>query len=93
MEEREKGQWAEMAEEGVVPDPKTADEDPQLGSEVLGRTTGSAEPATEEGIDSSAGDSADAVTQGGPEVPEDAEPDLKDVGAAATDRARPSPRR
>jgi hypothetical protein len=86
MDEHDKGEWAEMADEGVVP----AEES---DAAVVGRTTGSDEPATEEGIDPSAGDSADAVTQGGPEVPEDAEPDLKDVGAAATDRARPSPRR
>jgi hypothetical protein len=59
------------------------DEDPELGSSVLGRTTGSDEPATEVGIDSTAGDDADAVTDGGPELPPDAEPDLKDAGAAS----------
>ena len=58
-------------------------EDPQLGSSVLGQTTGSDEPATEEGIDLSAGDHADAVTDGGPDLPDEAEPDLKDVAAAA----------
>jgi hypothetical protein len=58
------------------------DDDPELGSAVLGRTTGSDEPATDEGVDLSAGDNADAVTDGGAEVPEDAEPDLKDIGAA-----------
>jgi hypothetical protein len=86
MDEHEKGEWAETADEGIVPVEES-------DAEVVGRTTGSDEPATEEGVDASAGDQADAVTQGGPEVPEDAEPDLKDVGAAATDRARPSPRR
>jgi hypothetical protein len=74
----EKGPWAETAEEGVVPD--------ELGgsgeSAVLGRTTGSDEPATEEGIDREAGEEADATTDGGPDVPAGAEPDLKDVGAA-----------
>jgi hypothetical protein len=50
---------------------------------VLGRTTGSDEPATESGVDLSAGDHADAVTDGGPDLPPAAEPDLKDVAAAA----------
>jgi hypothetical protein len=54
------------------------DEDPELGSPVLGRTAPSGEPATSEGIDESAGDSADATTDGGPDVPDDAEPDMKD---------------
>lgn len=58
------------------------EQDPELGSSVLGQTTGSDEPATESGVDLSAGDSADAVTDGGPDVPQDAEPDLKDVGQA-----------
>ena len=74
----DKGPWAETAEEGVVPD--------ELGgsaeSAVLGRTTGSDEPATEEGVDREAGEEADATTDGGPDVPAGAEPDLKDVGAA-----------
>jgi hypothetical protein len=90
-EAREKGEWAGMSDEGVVPaDLGGSDapremlaEDPELGSSVLGQTTGSSEPATEEGIDRSAGDNADALTDGGPEVPQDAEPDLRDVGAAA----------
>ena len=62
------------------------DEDPELDSSALGRTTGSDEPATDGGIDLSAGDNADAATDGGPEPPEDAEPDLKDVGAASRDQ-------
>jgi hypothetical protein len=90
-EAREKGEWAETAAEGVVPAElggsdaprETLDEDPELESSVLGQTTGSDEPATEEGIDPSAGDEADAVTDGGPQLPADAEPDLKDVGAAS----------
>ena len=57
-------------------------DDRQLESSVLGRTTGSDEPATESGVDLSAGDKADATTDGGPDVPEDAEPDVKDIGAA-----------
>jgi hypothetical protein len=90
-EAREKGQWAGTADEGIVPaDLGGSDapremlaEDPELGSSVLGQTTASEEPATESGIDPSGGDHADAVTDGGPDVPQDAEPDLKDVGAAA----------
>ena len=87
-ETREKGEWAGKADEGVVPaDLGGSDapgemlaEDPELDSSVLGETTGSNEPATEGGIDLSAGDNADAPTDGGPEVPEDAEPDVKDIG-------------
>jgi hypothetical protein len=56
-------------------------DDPELGSSVLGRTTGSDEPATDEGIDLSAGDNADATTDGGADVPEDAEPDLRDAAS------------
>jgi hypothetical protein len=90
-EAREKGQWAGTADEGIVPaDLGGSDapremlaEDPELGSSVLGETTGSDEPATESGVDLSGGDHADAVTDGGPDVPQDAEPDLKDVGAAS----------
>lgn len=95
-EAREKGAWAGTAGEGVVPpDLGGSDapremlaDDPELGTSVLGQTTGSDEPATEEGIDLSAGDHADAVTDGGPDVPDDAEPDLKDVGAAAREADR-----
>ena len=85
-----KGQWAETAQEGIVPAElggsdaprEMLDDDPELKSSVLGETTGSDEPATEGGIDLSAGDAADAVTDGGPqpaEDAEDAEPDLKDA--------------
>jgi hypothetical protein len=90
-EAREKGPWAAKADEGIVPEElggsdapeEMLDEDPELKSEALGRTTGSDEPATEEGIDRSAGDHADATAQGGAEPPEDAEPDLKDAPAAS----------
>jgi hypothetical protein len=89
-EVREKGSWSDVAAEGVVPaelggsdaPPDLLEEDPELGSAVLGRTTGSDEPATEEPIDSSGGDNADATSDAGPELPEGVEPDLKDVGAA-----------
>ena len=88
-EAREKGEWAGTSGDGIVPaDLGGSDapremlaEDPELGSSVLGRTTGSDEPATEEGIDLSAGDHADATTDGGPNVPEDAEPDLRDAAS------------
>jgi hypothetical protein len=93
-EAREKGEWGARAAEGVVPAElggsdaprEMLDEDPQLDSSVLGRTTGSDEPATDEGVDPGGGDTADAVSDGGPDLPEDAEPDLKDVGAAARER-------
>lgn len=90
---QEKGPWAETAAEGVVPaalgGSDAPDEmlaaDPELGSEALGETTGSDEPATESGIDPTGGDEADATTDAGPAPPEEgAEPDLKD--AAATSR-------
>ena len=52
---------------------------------VLGRTTGSDEPTTEQGIDASGGDNADATTDVGPELPEGAEPDLRDVGLRSSE--------
>ena len=90
-EAREKGEWGGTAAEGIVPAElggsdaprEMLDEDPELGSDVLGRTTGSDEPATEQGVDPSGGDEADAVSDGGPDLPEGAEPDLKDIGAAS----------
>jgi hypothetical protein len=78
----DKGEWAKTSEDGIVP--VENDE----SDAVLGRTTGSDEPATEGGVDREGGDQADATTDGGPDVPEDAEPDLKDVGAAQRDDAR-----
>ncbi len=85
----EKGDWAAKADEGVVPaelggsdaPEELLDEDPELGGSVLGATTGSDEPATEQGIDPHGGDRADATSDGGPTPPGDAEPDLKDAGA------------
>jgi hypothetical protein len=93
-EAREKGEWGARAAEGVVPAElggsdaprEMLDEDPELDSSVLGRTTGSDEPATEDGVDLSAGDDADAATDGGPGPPEGAEPDQKDIGAASRDK-------
>ena len=85
MEGKDKGEWADTADEGVVPDDLGGDE---RDSAVLGRTTGSDEPATEAGVDRSGGDEADATSDGGAEPPQDAEPDLKDVGAAQRRDAR-----
>jgi hypothetical protein len=86
-EAAEKGPWAAKAAEGVVPADlggsdaprEMLDDDPELGSSILGTTTGSDESATEAGIDPRGGDQADATKHGGPEVPEGAEPDLKDA--------------
>src|SRR5437763_6512735 len=88
-EAREKGEWAASAQEGVVPaslggsdaPEDMLPEDPELSSAALGRTATSDEPATESGIDRAAGDRADAVTDGGADVPEGVEPDLKDATA------------
>jgi hypothetical protein len=84
---REKGEWAETAAEGIVPAElggsdaprELLAEDRELGSEALGETTGSEEPATETGIDPAAGDEADATSDAGPAAPEGEEPDLKDA--------------
>ena len=68
---REKGEWAGTAAEGIVPaelggsdaPSEMLADDPQLGSSVLGETTGSDEPATESGVDPSGGDEADATSR------------------------------
>jgi len=94
-EVREKGQLAEGAAEGVVPAElggsdaprEMLAEDPELDSSVLGATTGSDEPATESGIDLSGGDAADATSDGGPDLPEGVEPDMKDGFAAPSRQA------
>ena len=88
-EAREKGPWAAKARDGVVPadlggsdaDAETLPDDPQLGGAVTGRTTGSDEPATESGVDLSAGDDADATTDGGAEKPDDGAPSLRDAAS------------
>jgi hypothetical protein len=85
---REKGEWAATAAEGIVPvelggsdaPREMLAEDRELGSPVLGESTGSNEPATESGIDPDSGDEADATSAGGPKPPEGGEPDLKDAG-------------
>jgi hypothetical protein len=86
--EEEKGEWAEVADEGLVPPEDGADDpgaDPELGSEVTGRTADDDAPATEEGIDPEGGDEADATTDGGPDADGEGEPDLRDAGIASTD--------
>jgi hypothetical protein len=82
-EAHEKGEWASTAQEGIVPagqggsdaPPELQPEDPELGSEVTGRSA----PSEASEIDLEAGDQADAVTDGGPSVPEGVEPDFKDA--------------
>jgi hypothetical protein len=73
----DKGDWAETADEGIVPDELSSDED----AGYVGREAASDEPATEDGVDLSAGDEADATTQGGQNRPDDAEPDLRDAAS------------
>jgi hypothetical protein len=97
-EAAEKGPWAAKAAEGVVPaelggSDAPSDlqaEDPQLGSSVLGATTGSDAPATEGGVDVSAGDSADATSDAGPDPSTAGEPDLKDAAAGPRQADRKS---
>ena len=88
MADKDKGEWAQTADEGVVPDDLGGPDapDPELGNAVTGRTTGSEQPATEEGVDRAAGDAADATTDGGSEPPDGEEPDQKDIGGAALRR-------
>ena len=91
-ETREKGSWAETASEGLIPAElggsdaprEMLGEDPELGSAVLGVTTGSDEPATDDGVDPSGGDNADATSDGGPDQPPASEPDLKDAATTAS---------
>jgi hypothetical protein len=87
---RAKGEWVATAADGLVPaelggsdaPPSLLADDPELGTSVLGVTTGSDEPATEDGVDLSGGDNADATSDGGPEdVPEGVEPSLRDAAA------------
>jgi hypothetical protein len=84
MTREEKGEWASTADEGIVPDELSGEDE----SGPVGREAASQEPATEEGIDPAAGDAADATRDGGAEPPEGAEPDLKDVAAAAREQQK-----
>jgi hypothetical protein len=54
----DKGEWAEVADEGIVP---TSKDD----AAITGETTGDDTPATADGIDLTAGDDADATRDGG----------------------------
>src|SRR5438477_11020582 len=89
QEAQEKGAWAGRARDGVVPaelggsdaPPEMQSDDPELGGAVTGGPARSTAPATESGIDRTAGDSADATSDGGPEAPAGAEPDLKDAAS------------
>ena len=95
-EARAKGEWAGTAQEGVVPaelggsdaPPEMLEDAPGMDDAALGRTTGSDEPATEGGIDRTAGDRADATTDGGPDLPDRGDVDTKDVAQAAIRRER-----
>jgi hypothetical protein len=92
-----KGPWAARAADGLVPAElggsdaprEMLDEDPQLKSSVLGATTGSAQPATEDGVNPDGGAAADAASDGAapgavlagddPEPARAHEPDLRDA--------------
>ena len=80
----EKGEWAKTADEGIVPDELSGEDE----AGPVGREAASDEPATDEGIDLAAGDDADATRDGGAEPPEGAEPDLKDATAAAREQQK-----
>jgi hypothetical protein len=88
-EAQRKGDWAAKAQDGVVPAELGGSDapadllpgDPELGSSVLGRPARSEDPATETGVDPRGGDHADATSDGGPDVPDGVEPDLKDIGS------------
>ena len=96
--EQEARAKAARAHEGVVPaelggsdapEEMLAD-DPELGSEVLGETTGSKETATETGVDLAGGDRADATSDGGAKRPDGTEPDLKDAASGPRQADRDS---
>jgi hypothetical protein len=84
----EKGPWAATAAEGIVP-AELGGADAPTGDEI-GSTTDPNEPATQDGIDRTAGDNADATRDGGADVPAGVEPDLKDAAAAQLRRGQQS---
>ena len=71
---RTRASGPKTADEGVVPDDLGGGRSRDENSAVLGRTTGSDEPATEAGVDRSGGDEADATSDGGSEPPNNASP-------------------
>ena len=87
-EARAKGEWAGTAADGVVPAElggsdaprELLDEDPQLGSSVLGETTGSEAPATTMGSTSPSA-TAPRGDRRRRRAPAEGEPDLRDVAA------------
>jgi hypothetical protein len=93
-----KGDLAERAAEGISPAEQAESDaprgkpapDPELGSSVLGQTTGSDEPATASGVDSSAGDDTDATTSDGADLPdgEGVEPPIRHVAMDAMQTVR-----
>jgi hypothetical protein len=93
-----KGDWAGHAAEGIVPAEQGGSDapremlppDPELGSSVLGQTTGSDEPATESGVDSSAGDDAEATSAAAnlPPVPEGVDPSIRKAAMNAMQAVR-----
>ena len=88
-EAQKKGPWAATAAEGLIPaelggaeaSEEIQGDDPELSGAVLGQTTGSDEPATEEGVDLGGGDHADAIVDGGPVPTAAKEPDLRDAAS------------
>ena len=73
---------------GADAPPEMLDDDPELESEVLGRTTGSRRSRRPRmGSTSTPATTRTRPAQGGPD-PERAEPDLKDAGLASTDDDR-----
>src|SRR4051812_34262816 len=105
-EPRAEGGWGENAAGGLVPPQlggsdapdSPLHDDPEYSDAALGRTPGSDAPATQAGIDPAAGDSADAVADGGQKRPAGAEPAPQDAaprpppGAAAPPPQRPARR-
>lgn len=91
-EAREKGGWGGEVADGIVPaelggsdaPAEMQGEDPELGSAVIGRSTGSDEPATPGGVPTDAGDNADATSDGGPDLPPAEEEPAQSAAPAAS---------
>jgi hypothetical protein len=64
--------------------------DPEQPIVPPSQTTGGNEPATESGVDSSAGDDADATTSAGANLPDEeaAEPSIRDAATNAMQTVR-----
>ena len=91
-EAREKGGWGGEVADGIAAaelggsdaPAEIQPDDPQLGSEVIGRSTGSDEPATPGGVPTDAGDNADATSDGGPDLPPASEEPVQSAAPAAS---------